>query len=93
MDAHKNHKKSNVFKYAKQHTLPRPVLVIHGGAGAMSKSGSTEEQRERYRRALREALRVGYSVLRAGGEAIDAATAAVTFMEGMFTTAAATGAH
>jgi len=32
------------------------VLVIHGGAGTMSKEGSTPEQRAAYRAALSEAL-------------------------------------
>jgi L-asparaginase / beta-aspartyl-peptidase len=33
------------------------VLVIHGGAGTMSKEGSTQEQRAAYKAALAEALR------------------------------------
>ena len=33
------------------------VLVIHGGAGTMSKEGSTPEQRTAYKAALVEALR------------------------------------
>ena len=42
--------------------LPSPspspyVLVIHGGAGTMSKEGSTPEQRAAYKTALAEALR------------------------------------
>jgi L-asparaginase / beta-aspartyl-peptidase len=45
-------------------------------------SRSTPEQQELYREALRSALRAGYSVLQAGGEAIDAAVAAVSAMEG-----------
>jgi beta-aspartyl-peptidase (threonine type) len=32
------------------------VLVIHGGAGTMSKEGSTPEQRADYKAALTEAL-------------------------------------
>ena len=35
----------------------RYVLVIHGGAGTMSKKGSTPEQQAAYRAALAEALR------------------------------------
>lgn len=57
------------------------VLVIHGGAGTMSKVGSTPEQRQAYRIALGKALRTGYAVLKAGGEAMDAAVAAVVTME------------
>ncbi|KAK1229153.1 hypothetical protein PQX77_007725 [Marasmius sp. AFHP31] len=57
------------------------VLVIHGGAGTMTKAGSTPEKIEAYRAALREALDAGYKILSQGGEAIDAAVAAVAAME------------
>ncbi|KAF8316353.1 N-terminal nucleophile aminohydrolase [Clavulina sp. PMI_390] len=59
----------------------RPTLVIHGGAGAIRREGSTVEQQERYRNALRGALLAGHEVLNTGGEAMDAAVAAVAFME------------
>jgi len=74
------------------------VLVIHGGAGTMSKKGSTFEQQAAYKTSLRAALEAvspfaahewphenlfqGYKVLRDGGEAMDAVVAAVTSMEG-----------
>ena len=64
----------------------KPVLIIHGGAGTMSRKGSTPERREAYKQALRAALRKGHEVLMAGGEAMDAAVAAVGIMEGVFTT-------
>lgn len=60
----------------------KPVLVIHGGAGTMTRQGSSPERRELYKAALRQALLQGYRVLQAGGEAMDAAVAAVTVMEG-----------
>ncbi|KAF8972944.1 asparaginase [Flammula alnicola] len=59
----------------------RYVLVIHGGAGTMSKEGSTPEQQGAYKAALSEALRAGHKVLNEGGDAIDAVVAAVTVME------------
>ena len=49
----------------------------------MLKENSTPEQRERYSTALREALRAGHEVLKQGGEAMDAAVAAVSSMEGV----------
>lgn len=58
------------------------VLVIHGGAGTFTKSGSTPEQRAEYRAALEHALRQGNEVLSQGGEALDAVVAAVSTMEG-----------
>ena len=60
----------------------KPVLVIHGGAGTMTREGSTPERREAYRAALKKALMKGHEVLQAGGEAMDAAVAAVGVMEG-----------
>ena len=74
-------------KQALLHRQPRRargryVLVIHGGAGTMSKDGSTPEQRAKYKVALSDALHAGYDVLKAGGEAMDAAVAAVVSMEG-----------
>ncbi|CAE6461559.1 unnamed protein product [Rhizoctonia solani] len=62
-------------------TKPGPVLVIHGGAGLLLKKNSTPAQRELYKEALRKALVAGNTVLQAGGQAIDAAVAAVTVME------------
>ncbi|CAE6492698.1 unnamed protein product [Rhizoctonia solani] len=62
-------------------TKPGPVLVIHGGAGLLLKKNSTPAQRELYKEALRKALVAGNTVLQAGGQAMDAAVAAVTVME------------
>lgn len=61
----------------------RYVLVIHGGAGTMSKEKSTPEQRAHHKAGLAKALEAGYAVLKEGGEAMDAAVAAVSSMEGM----------
>ena len=71
------------FKTKRSSKKNRFVLVIHGGAGTMLKENSTPEQRERYSTALREALRAGHEVLKQGGEAMDAAVAAVSSMEGV----------
>ena len=67
--------------------LPKPAmfrLVIHGGAGTMDKSRATPEVRAQYKAALRHALLAGYAVLSAGGEAMDAAVAAVSSMESAY---------
>ncbi|TFK75321.1 asparaginase [Pluteus cervinus] len=58
-----------------------PVLVIHGGAGTMSKEGASPERRAQFKAALAEALKAGHLVLQGGGEAMDAAVAAVNVME------------
>ncbi|KAF9467252.1 asparaginase [Collybia nuda] len=57
------------------------ALVIHGGAGTILREGSTPEQQAAYRASLRASLEAGYKVLRDGGEAMDAAVAAVAVME------------
>ncbi|KDR75398.1 hypothetical protein GALMADRAFT_249450 [Galerina marginata CBS 339.88] len=57
------------------------VLVIHGGAGTMTRTGSTPEQQAAYKAALSQALLSGYKVLSEGGDALDAVVAAVTVME------------
>lgn len=49
----------------------------------MTREGSTPERRDAYKKALRAALLKGHEVLSAGGEAMDAAIAAVGVMEGM----------
>ena len=49
----------------------------------MSKNHSTPEKEARYKKALRAALRAGHDVLNGGGEAMDAAVAAASVMEGL----------
>ncbi|KAF9264235.1 asparaginase [Marasmius fiardii PR-910] len=57
------------------------TLIIHGGAETVLKRVITPEQIAAYRAALHNALNAGYKVLSGGGEAIDAAVAAVATME------------
>lgn len=58
------------------------VLVIHGGSGSVSRTKPAPEEQPLYKAALRTALEAGYAVLHGGGEAMDAAVAAVTVLEG-----------
>ncbi|KAJ3724984.1 asparaginase [Lentinula guzmanii] len=77
------------FEKEKQPLLPQAagrsrckyVLVIHGGAGTMSRKKSTNAQLKTYHDGLRVALKAGYRVLKDGGEAMDAAVAAVAALE------------
>lgn len=62
-------------------TQHRPTLLIHGGAGAISKGEATAEREAAIREALRDALRAGYAVLDAGGTALEAVEQAVRSME------------
>lgn len=65
----------------KPHTRQKFVLIIHGGAGTISRATTTPERQALYKAALKTALEAGYAVLREGGEAMDAAVAAVTVLE------------
>lgn len=56
-----------------------PVLVVHGGAGN-PRDGRVDDE-PAVHLALRGALQAGYEVLTGGGHALDAAQAAVEFLE------------
>ena len=58
-----------------------PVLVIHGGAGTLSREEMTAEREEAFRSALRAALDAGFDVLDDGGTAMDAVIEAIALME------------
>ena len=60
----------------------RPTaLVIHGGAGTISRETLSAEREAEIRRDLERALEAGHAVLRGGGSALDAVSAAVVVME------------
>ncbi|NYT35369.1 isoaspartyl peptidase/L-asparaginase [Allopusillimonas soli] len=59
----------------------KPVLAIHGGAGAMTRSQITPTQQQQYEDALRSILAGGERVLAGGGSALDAVTEAVRLLE------------
>lgn len=77
-----SNKRPGRWNWKKSSKEERYVLVIHGGAGTMSKDRSTPELRVKYKAALSAALRAGHAVLKDGAEAMDAAVAAVSSMEG-----------
>jgi beta-aspartyl-peptidase (threonine type) len=54
----------------------RPVLALHGGAGATRGGGTA-----RHAAGLERALRAGWEILEAGGASLDAVTAAVVVLE------------
>lgn len=56
-------------------------MVIHGGAGTISRSSMTPEMEAEYRAALENALRTGYAILSDGGASLDAVEAAVRVLE------------
>ena len=57
------------------------IIAIHGGAGTILRSGMTPEKEKLYLKALEDALESGYSILSAGGSALDAVVGATVALE------------
>ncbi|MGV8914748.1 MAG: isoaspartyl peptidase/L-asparaginase family protein [Kaistella sp.] len=57
------------------------VLVVHGGAGTITKSTMTTEKEIAYRAKLSEALIAGYSEIHKGNTSVQAVAAAIVIME------------
>lgn len=57
------------------------AIVIHGGAGIMSKSRMSKEIRAEYKAKLNEALSVGEKQLKEGANAVDIVVAVINVME------------
>ena len=57
------------------------VLVIHGGAGTITKKSMTPEKEKAFNDALNTALAIGYDTLKKGGTALDAIEIVVRYME------------
>lgn len=57
------------------------AIVIHGGAGTITRAAMTPDLEKDYRAKLRETLEAGHAVLETGGRALDAVLAAVEVME------------
>jgi len=56
-------------------------MVIHGGAGTISREQMTPAREAAYRASLERALRAGHAVLQRGGRSLDAVQAAINVME------------
>ena len=56
-------------------------IVIHGGAGAISKYKMTPELEKAFHAALVESLTAGYDILKEGGSSLEAVQKAVNVME------------
>lgn len=57
------------------------TLVIHGGAGTITRDNMTPEKEKAYKEKLNEALKTGYAILEKGGSSLDAVEATVRVME------------
>jgi len=57
------------------------MLVMHGGAGTITRATMTAEVEAQYRAALEQALRTGHAVLSRGGTSLDAVEASIRVLE------------
>ena len=60
---------------------PRFMLVVHGGAGTITRADMTPQFDSMYRASMTAAIRTGYDVLNRGGTAMDAVVAVVRVLE------------
>lgn len=72
-------------KTEKKSTTPTQVnefaIVIHGGAGTILKKNMTTEKEKAYKAKLKEAITVGYTILKNGGTSIDAVEQTIHVLE------------
>lgn len=57
------------------------AIVIHGGAGTILKKNMTPEKEEAYKTKLKEAINVGYTILKNGGTSLDAVEKTIHVLE------------
>jgi beta-aspartyl-peptidase (threonine type) len=60
---------------------PKWGIVIHGGAGVISRENLSPEREAQVRAALAQALQAGHAVLAGGGSSLDAVSAAIRVLE------------
>ena len=56
-------------------------IVIHGGAGTILKENMSDSLEAAYKAKLKEAISVGYEILKNGGTSLDAVTQTINVME------------
>ena len=66
---------------AESPSAPRTALVIHGGAGVITRDRLSAEDEAAIRADLNRALDAGHAVLARGGSALDAVEAAILILE------------
>lgn len=69
---------ANAFAQKADHPI---TLVIHGGAGTITRASLSPEKEKAYHEALTAALEAGYDTLKKGGTAMDAVEKAIRLME------------
>ena len=56
-------------------------IVIHGGAGYISRESMSPEKEAQYTQKLEEAIKVGYNILKNGGTSLDAVEKTINVLE------------
>jgi beta-aspartyl-peptidase (threonine type) len=69
------------FNFITAQQKPEYVIVIHGGAGVITKKNMTAEKEAAYRAKLNEALETGQKILEKGGTSIETVIAVINIME------------
>jgi L-asparaginase / beta-aspartyl-peptidase len=69
------------FPAVAQPVAPPITLVIHGGAGTITRKNMSPEKEAAYRAVLNQALQTGHAVLKRGGTSMDAVEATIRVME------------
>jgi beta-aspartyl-peptidase (threonine type) len=64
-----------------QDNADKITLVIHGGAGTITRGNMTPEKEKAYKEVLNIALQKGYGVLKQGGTSVQAVEATIRVME------------
>jgi beta-aspartyl-peptidase (threonine type) len=70
-----------LFPIAAIAQTPRIMLVMHGGAGTITRASMTADREKQYRDTLELALRTGHAVLIKGGSSMDAVEASIRVLE------------
>ena len=62
-------------------THPKFALVIHGGAGSVTRENMSPEKEVLYRTTMEDVLQIGYAILKNGGTSMDAVESTIRIME------------
>ena len=78
-----NNTSENSDKLAKkdQNEAPTFGIVIHGGAGTILKKNMSDSLENAYKEKLEEAIKIGHTILKNGGTAMEAVTKTINIME------------
>lgn len=74
-------KKQNETVAKKETFKPNFGIAIHGGAGTIKKENMTDSLEKAYRLKLEEAIKVGHTILKNGGTALEAVTHTINVLE------------